>query len=57
MITKTDDESKVKVGVKASPTAMEYWALQYISHVEIVSPQSLRERLKLALKKGMEKYR
>ena len=57
VITKTDDESKVKVGVKASPTAMEYWALQYINHVEVVSPQSLRDRLRLALEKGAEKYK
>ena len=56
-ISKTEDENKVKVGVRASPTAMEYWALQYLNHVEIVSPQSLRERLKSALEKGAEKYK
>ncbi len=53
---KTDDENKVKVSIKASPNAMEHWAMQYISYVEITSPESLRERMKDALKKGFEKY-
>ncbi len=56
-ITKTDDEKKVLVNVKTSPNAMAYWALQYIDHVEILSPPSLRERIKDSLANAMEKYR
>ena len=55
-IAKTDEESKVRVGVKASPNAMVHWAMQYMDHVEVVSPESLRNRLKEALKNGLKKY-
>ena len=56
-IMKTDDENKVRVSIKASPNAMEYWAMQYINYVEIVSPESLRTRVKEALENGLKKYR
>ena len=55
-IRKTDDEAKVKVSVKASPTAMTFWALQYVDHVEIVRPDSLRARIREALAEGLKKY-
>ena len=55
-IRKTDDEAKVKVSVKASPTALAFWALQYVDHVEILRPDSLRERVKTALESGLKKY-
>jgi len=54
---KDNDETKVKVILKASPNAMEHWAMQYINYVEITSPESLRERMRNALGFGMEKYR
>ena len=56
-IEKTDDESKVRVSLTASPTAMEYWALQYIYYVEIVQPEALRARIRDALEDGLKKYR
>lgn len=56
-IMKTGDENKVKVSIKASPNAMEHWAMQYINHVEIVSPESLRTRMKEALENGLKKYK
>lgn len=56
-IMKAENESKVKVSLKASPNAMEYWAMQYINSVEITSPESLRERIKTALEMGLDKYR
>ena len=56
-ITKTDDESKVHVSIKASSNAMEHWAMQYINHVEIISPESLRTRVKEALENGLKKYK
>lgn len=55
-IINTEDKNKVKVSIKASPTAMEHWAMQYIHHVEIVSPASLRARMKQALESGLKKY-
>ena len=55
-ITKTNDENKIKVSVKASPNAMEHWAMQYINHVEIIQPESLRDRIKEAIQSGMDKY-
>jgi len=47
---------RYRVSLVASPRAMEYWALQYVTHVEILEPASLREKVQTALRKGMEKY-
>lgn len=55
-IMKTDDEGKVRVSIKASPNAMEHWAMQYLSHIEIVQPESLRARMRAALENGLKKY-
>jgi predicted DNA-binding transcriptional regulator YafY len=55
--TKTDDETKVRVSLKASPNAMKHWAMQYIDFVEITSPAALRERIRKALAEGLGKYR
>ena len=51
-----DDDKKVKVELIASPNAMEHWALQYINHVEVTKPESLRERIREALNSGIRKY-
>ena len=51
------DTSKVNVTLKSSQNAMEHWALQYINHVEVISPESLRDRIKKALQGGMDKYK
>ncbi len=56
-IIKIEDESKVKVSIKASRNAMKHWAMQYINHVEIVSPASFRTRIKETLEKGLNKYK
>ena len=40
----------------ASPSAMEYWALQYVKSVEVISPKSLRERIKETLANGVKMY-
>ncbi len=53
---KTDDELKVKCILKSSPNAMEHWAMQYINFVEITAPESLRNRMKETLEKGIKKY-
>ena len=51
-----DDKKKVKVNLKASPTAMQYWALQYVNHVEVTKPESLRIKIRDALSNGIGKY-
>lgn len=51
------DPNKVKVTLKSSQNAMEHWAMQYINHVEVVYPNSLRERIKKALAAGVDKYK
>ena len=56
-LIKTANETKVLARIKASPNAMEHWAMQYINFVEITAPESLRERIKEALKKGSKKYK
>ena len=48
---------KLKVYVKASPMAMEYWAMQYLNFVEILSPVSLRSRIAANLEAARGKYR
>jgi predicted DNA-binding transcriptional regulator YafY len=47
---------KVKVELKASPNAMEHWVLQYLDHVELTKPQSLRDRIKNVLTDAALKY-
>ena len=49
-------EKKVKVTLVASPKAMEYWALQYLNHVEVIRPEGLRERIRVSLNDGVSKY-
>lgn len=47
---------RVKVGVRVSPMAMEYWAMQYLNSVEILSPASLRSHILANLEAAREKY-
>lgn len=49
-------DDKISVSLKASPNAMEHWAMQYINFVEIVKPISLRERIKDNLSAATAKY-
>ncbi len=46
-----------KVSVRVSLQAMEYWAMQYLNNVEVISPQSLRQKLQENLKNAVEKYK
>ena len=48
--------NELEVSVKASPNAMEYWAMQYLKFVEVKTPVSLRERIKENIKNANEKY-
>lgn len=51
-----DDDKKVKVELVASPNAMEHWALQYLNHVEVTKPESLRKRIKTSIEKARGVY-
>ena len=51
-----DNEKKVRVELFASPNAMEHWALQYVSHVEVTRPLSLRASIKEALRQAIDVY-
>ena len=55
-ILKKDDDH-VEVSLTASLQAMEYWALQFIEHVEVTAPEELRERIRKALEEGIRKYK
>lgn len=45
------------VSLRASVNAMEYWAMQYMNAVEILSPLELRERIKKNVQAANEKYK
>lgn len=51
-----NEGDRYKVSLLASPSAMEYWALQYVKSVEIISPKSLRERIQKTLMEGVKQY-
>ena len=57
MSTLPDTEGKVKVELFASPLAMEHWALQYLNHVEIKKPESLRQKIKESISMAIDKYK
>ncbi len=50
------DETRVKVSLNSSCKAMEYWAMQYMNSVEVISPVSLRDKIKENIKNAREKY-
>ena len=50
------DGDRIKVTLRVSVSAMEYWAMQYLKSVEIVSPLCLREKIKENLARATEKY-
>jgi predicted DNA-binding transcriptional regulator YafY len=55
-VRKTDDENNVIISLWASPNAMEHWAMQYLNHVEVISPIHLRDRIQENLQNGLQKY-
>ena len=48
--------NKFRITVNASPNAMEYWLMQYLNFVEVVSPEHLRERIINNVRAANEKY-
>jgi predicted DNA-binding transcriptional regulator YafY len=55
-IEKTEKENEVRVSALVSPTAMEYWAMQYLNYVEVLSPAHLRETITGNLQTALKKY-
>ena len=51
-----NDEKLIHVEVKASQTAMYYWAIQYVNYVKVTYPTALKEKIKESLIKAIEKY-
>jgi predicted DNA-binding transcriptional regulator YafY len=51
------EDGRFLIKVKASINAMEYWAMQYMNAVEILSPLELRERIKKNIQVANEKYK
>ncbi|MBR2871092.1 MAG: WYL domain-containing protein [Clostridia bacterium] len=45
------------VSIYASVNAMEYWAMQYLNAVEVLTPLELRERIKKNVQSANEKYK
>ena len=56
-IDKTETENIYKITLKSSPTAMLFWAMQYTDECEVITPVSLRERIKKTINKAKEKYK
>lgn len=50
------NENQIKVELKASPLAMENWAMQFVKHIEITKPQHLRDSIKEILNSAQNKY-
>lgn len=55
-IRAAEGEDSYRVTVRVSAGAMEYWALQYVRHVRILSPSDLRERIAAVLREAAEDY-
>lgn len=51
-----EKDGKLLVSVTASPNAMEYWLMQYLNHVEVLSPVDLRERIQKNIAEAYQKY-
>jgi predicted DNA-binding transcriptional regulator YafY len=54
---KKQENGRFLVRINASINAMEYWAMQYLNVVEIISPLELRERIKKNVQVANEKYK
>ena len=50
------DNGKAKVSIMASIDAVKYWSLQYLDYVEIIEPQSIRERIEDSIRNAAKKY-
>lgn len=51
------DDNTIRASVTVNEQAMVYWSLQYGMHIELKSPQSLRDKVKKAIDDMAEKYK
>ena len=49
-------DGQLAVTVKASPSAMQLWALQYAQFVTVTKPQELADKIKATLKSAAVRY-
>lgn len=50
-------DKKIKVTLKVSLKAMEYWAMQYLNNIEVIAPLKLREIIKSNINDAQNKYK
>ncbi len=50
-------KERYEVTVEISPSAMEFWAMQYLTSVEILEPKELREKIRTNIINASEKYK
>lgn len=50
-------DKKIKVTLKVSLKAMEFWAMQYLNSIEVISPRELRELIKSNVEAAQIKYK
>ena len=51
-----ENDENVIVDVRVNEQAMFYWSMQYGEHIEVLSPEGLRERVRSAARAIAEKY-
>ncbi len=51
------EDEKVKITLKASPMAMEFWAMQYAKYVVVTAPESLATKIRTNMENAANKYR
>ena len=49
-------EGKIKVTLRVSPKAMEFWAMQYAKYVTVTAPQTLADQIQNNLLKAAGRY-
>ncbi len=52
-----DGENEIIVSLKCNPDTFFYWAMQYGLNIEVLAPESMKERIKSACREIEKKYR
>ena len=52
-----EGEGKIKVTLRVSPKAMEFWAMQYAKYVTVTAPQTLADQIRNNLVEAAERYK
>ena len=56
IVVRPRDEKTYLITVQASPSAIEYWALQYAKHIRVTAPADLREKIAADLRAAADDY-